>query len=61
MVETKGHSLEFIEQRYMDDKAKATGSRWTLDGFKLHTVATVKALSVTITPTSEESDGMRSA
>lgn len=56
MVETKGHSLEFIEQRYMDDKAKATG-RWTTDGFKLRPVTTVKARPVTGT---EESDGIMS-
>lgn len=53
MFETKGHSLEYIEQSYMDGTAKATG-RWTMDGFKLRTVATVNPLPVT---TTEESDG----
>lgn len=54
MVETRGHSLEFIEQRYMDDKAaKATAAD---DGFKVRT--TVKATPV-VTAT-EESDGVMS-
>lgn len=40
MVETKGHTLEVIEQRYMDEKANSTG-RWTFEGFKLKPVTKV--------------------
>lgn len=56
MYETKGYSLEFIEQRYQDGQAKATG-RWTRDGFKLRTVTAVRALPASGT---EESDGIMS-
>ena len=34
MFETRGHSLERIEQRYLENRAKATG-RWAIDGFRL--------------------------
>lgn len=34
MYETKGHSLELIEQRYLENRAKATG-RWAVEGFRL--------------------------
>ncbi len=34
MVETKGHSLEVNEQRYLESRATTTG-RWTVKGFKL--------------------------
>lgn len=40
MVETKGHTLEVIEQRYLDEKSNSTG-RWTLEGFKLKSVPRV--------------------
>lgn len=40
MSETKGHTLEVIEQRYLDEKANSTG-RWTFEGFKLKTVTRV--------------------
>lgn len=60
MFETKGHSLEVIEQRYMDGDAKATGL-WTMDKFKLRAVTTVNALPVTSGPESEETDGAMSS
>lgn len=34
MFETKGHTLEVIEQRYLDEKASSTGRR-TFEAFKL--------------------------
>lgn len=34
MYETNGHSLEIIEQRYLENKGKATG-RWAVEGFRL--------------------------
>lgn len=37
MFETRGHSLEAIEQRYLENSAKATG-RWAREGFKLRRV-----------------------
>ncbi|CCF47413.1 hypothetical protein CH063_15817 [Colletotrichum higginsianum] len=33
MVETRGHSLEAIEKRYSEKKAKATG-RWKMKGLR---------------------------
>ncbi|KAI3397843.1 hypothetical protein diail_10244 [Diaporthe ilicicola] len=33
MSETRGHTLEVIEQRYLDEKAISTG-RWTFEAFK---------------------------
>jgi hypothetical protein len=32
MDETKGHSLEVIEQRYLERQAQRTGRRWKLGG-----------------------------
>ncbi|OLN81232.1 High-affinity glucose transporter 10 [Colletotrichum chlorophyti] len=40
MVETRGHSLEAIEKRYLEKKASATG-RWKLDGIRLRRVRAV--------------------
>lgn len=49
MFETKGHTLEVIEQRYLDGTAKTMGQR-TMDGFKLRAVARAKELQGTSTP-----------
>jgi hypothetical protein len=37
MSETRGHSLEAIEQRYLENSARATG-RWVREGFRLRRV-----------------------
>ncbi|KAJ4414741.1 hypothetical protein N0V82_007733 [Gnomoniopsis sp. IMI 355080] len=49
MFETKGHTLEVIEQRYLDGTAKSMGQR-TMDGFKLRSVAKAKEIRGTSTP-----------
>ena len=38
MSETRGHSLEAIEQRYLESSATSTGRRWAMDGFKLRRI-----------------------
>ena len=45
MFETKGHSLEFIEQKYSErQQARASGRRWRfgLQGFKLRRITTTQ-------------------
>lgn len=42
MVETKGQSLEVIEQRYLESRAAATG-RWTMKDFRLRRVRVATA------------------
>jgi hypothetical protein len=37
MQETRGHSLESLEQRYLENSARSTG-RWARDGFKLRRI-----------------------
>lgn len=56
MFETKGHTLEVIEQRYTDAKANSTG-RWTMEGFKMRSVVTSREVPVMSGEESEGSDG----
>lgn len=49
MFETKGHTLEVIEQRYLDGTAKPMGRR-TVDGFKMRAVANARRLQGVSTP-----------
>lgn len=44
MFETKGHSLEVIEQQYLDGKARTTGT-WAMEKLKMRPTARVKAVS----------------
>ncbi|CAN8098821.1 unnamed protein product [Discula destructiva] len=49
MFETKGHTLEVIEQRYLDGTAKPMGQR-TMDGFKMRALAKAKERRDASTP-----------
>lgn len=53
MFETKGHTLEVIEQRYLDEKANSTG-RWTFEGFKLKPVTRVSRCPSVSRPSSAD-------
>ena len=44
MFETKGHSLEAIEQRYLEQKSRASG-RWTAGEFHLRRVRAAQGVS----------------
>ncbi|KAF3769122.1 general substrate transporter [Cryphonectria parasitica EP155] len=57
MFETKGHTLEVIEQRYMDSKANATGSRWNMEKFKLRPVARTREVQDISRPGSSPTSG----
>lgn len=41
MSETRGHSLEAIEQRYMENRGK-TSDRWAAEGFKMRRIPVVQ-------------------
>ncbi|KAK2611083.1 hypothetical protein N8I77_004459 [Diaporthe amygdali] len=56
MFETKGHTLEVIEQKYLDEKAKSTG-RWAFEGFKLRPVARVSMCQSVSRPASLDGNG----
>lgn len=51
MFETKGYSLEVIEQQYLDGKARTTGT-WAMEKLKMRPVARTTELKTVSRPES---------
>lgn len=59
MFETKGHSLEVIEQQYLDGQARTTG-RWAMEKLKMRPTATTAEIKAVSRPASLTSGDLSS-
>lgn len=57
MFETKGHSLEVIEQKYMDGKARTSGA-WAMEKLKMRPTARMTEVKAVSRPESTTSGDM---